>query len=132
MVLNSSRETTGLHTPRFTASATVRRWALQLLSSLQELHTPINRLALEDALGKTLGAKPGAVPQAPAIAFAKPIAAAELGDTTQGFEIHSRNPSGNLDFSTDSSRGVIRVVVCALDPLRPSWLGASEESVPND
>jgi hypothetical protein len=27
---------------------------------------------------------------------------------------------------------VIRVVVCALDPLRPSWLGASEESVPND
>jgi hypothetical protein len=45
---------------------------------------------------------------------------------------NSRNPSGNLDFSTDSWRGVIRVVVCALHPLRPSWLGASEESVPND
>jgi hypothetical protein len=44
----------------------------------------------------------------------------------------ARNPSGNLGLSTDSSRGVIRVVVCALHPLRPSWLGASEESAPND
>jgi hypothetical protein len=43
-----------------------------------------------------------------------------------------RNPSGNLGFSTDSSRGVIRVEVCALHALRPSWLGASEESAPND
>ena len=43
-----------------------------------------------------------------------------------------RNPSGNQGLSTDGSRGVIRVVVCALHPLRPSWLGASEESAPND
>jgi len=43
-----------------------------------------------------------------------------------------RNPPGNLGLSIDSSRGVIRVVVCALHPLRPSWLGASEESAPND
>src|ERR1035437_5608678 len=43
-----------------------------------------------------------------------------------------RNPSGNLGLSTDSSRDLIRVEVCALHPLRPSWLGASEESAPND
>jgi len=43
-----------------------------------------------------------------------------------------RNPSGNPGFSTGSWRGVIRGVVCALNPLRPSWLGASEESAPND
>ena len=29
-------------------------------------------------------------------------------------------------------RGLIRVEVCALHPLRPSWLGTSEESAPND
>jgi hypothetical protein len=44
----------------------------------------------------------------------------------------SRNPSENLGLLTDSSRGVIRGVVCALHPLRPSWLGASEESGAND
>ena len=43
-----------------------------------------------------------------------------------------RNSSGNLGFPTDSSRGVIRVEVCAVHPLRPSWLGASEESGPDD
>ena len=46
--------------------------------------------------------------------------------------IDARNPSGNPGFSTGSWRGVIRGVVCALNPLRPSWLGASEESAPND
>src|ERR1017187_3141611 len=45
---------------------------------------------------------------------------------------NTRNPSGNLGLSTDSSRDLIRVEVCALHPLRPSWLGASEESAPND
>ena len=43
-----------------------------------------------------------------------------------------RNPSGNLGLSRDRSRGVSRGVVCALQPLRPSWLGASEESGAND
>src|SRR5208337_2941819 len=44
MVLNSSGNPPDSHTPRFTASATVRRWALQLLSSLQELQMPITGL----------------------------------------------------------------------------------------
>ena len=43
-----------------------------------------------------------------------------------------RNSSGNLGFPTDSSRGLIRMEVCTLHPLRPSWLGASEESGPDD
>src|SRR5690242_4409361 len=41
MVGNSSGKPPASQTPRLTASATVRRWALQLLSSLQELQIPI-------------------------------------------------------------------------------------------
>src|SRR5271157_4854427 len=43
----------------------------------------------------------------------------------------ARNPSGNQGLSSDSSRGVIRVEVCALHPLHPRWLGTSEKSGPN-
>src|ERR1035438_8783083 len=38
---------------------------------------------------------------------------------------HTRNPSGNLRLSTEDSADVIRVEVCALHPLHPSWLGTS-------
>jgi hypothetical protein len=44
MVGNSSGKPPATHTPRFTASATVRRCALQLFSSLQELQMPITGL----------------------------------------------------------------------------------------
>ena len=44
MVGNSKGNPPAAHTPRFTASATCRRWALQLLSSLQELQMPITGL----------------------------------------------------------------------------------------
>jgi hypothetical protein len=37
---NSSGKPPALHTPRFTASASWRRWALQLLSSDHELQIP--------------------------------------------------------------------------------------------
>src|SRR5208337_4414886 len=59
IVLNSSGKPPASHTPRFTASATVRRCALQLLSSLQELHTPITGLP-----SKTRSLKPSARSQA--------------------------------------------------------------------
>ena len=45
MVGNSSGKPPAAHTPRFTASATVRRCALQLFSSLQELQMPITGLS---------------------------------------------------------------------------------------
>src|SRR5208337_2657712 len=41
IVQNSRGNPPASHTPRFTASATWRRWALQLFSSLQELQMPI-------------------------------------------------------------------------------------------
>ncbi len=44
----------------------------------------------------------------------------------------TRNPSGNPGFSTEGSRDVIRVAVCALYRLRPNWLGASKDSAPDD
>src|SRR5208337_1755362 len=59
MVLNSSGKPPASHTPRFTASATVRRCALQLLSSLQELQTPITGLP-----SKTRSLNPSARSQA--------------------------------------------------------------------
>ena len=42
MVGNSRGRPPAAITPRLTASATWRRWALQLLSSLQELQMPMN------------------------------------------------------------------------------------------
>ena len=65
---------------------TVRKWALQLLSSLQECQTPIAGLPLKDALGKALGPQPGAMPHAPAVAF----------QTNRGCEV-SREISRNWD-----------------------------------
>ena len=44
MVGNSSGNPPAAHTPRLTASATVRRCALQLFSSLQELQMPMTGL----------------------------------------------------------------------------------------
>ena len=44
MVGNSSGNPPAAHTPRFTASATVRRWTLQLFSSLHELQMPMTGL----------------------------------------------------------------------------------------
>ena len=44
MVGNSSGKPPAAHTPRFTASATVRKWTLQLFSSLQELQIPMTGL----------------------------------------------------------------------------------------
>ena len=41
---NSSGKPPAAHTPRFTASATCRRCALQLFSSLNELQMPITGL----------------------------------------------------------------------------------------
>ena len=52
MVGNSSGTPPAAHTPRFTAAATSRRWALQLFSSLQELQMPITGLPSKTSAGK--------------------------------------------------------------------------------
>ena len=78
MVQNSSGNPPASHTPRLTASATWRKCALQLLSSLQELQMPITGLPCEHALAEAFGAQPGAMRYSPAIVFSKPIAAAEF------------------------------------------------------
>ena len=59
MVGNSSGNPPAAQTPRFTASATVRRCALQLFSSLQELQMPMTGL-----FWKTSEVKPSARIQA--------------------------------------------------------------------
>ena len=59
MVGNSSGNPPAAHTPRFTASATVRRCALQLFSSLQELQMPMTGLSW-----KTSAVKPSERSQA--------------------------------------------------------------------
>src|SRR3989442_7153258 len=55
IVTNSSGKPPAAHTPRFTASATARRWTLQLFNSLQELQIPITGRP-----EKALGEKPSA------------------------------------------------------------------------
>ena len=45
MVGNSRGKPPAAHTPRFTASATVRKWTLQLFNSLQELQMPMTGLS---------------------------------------------------------------------------------------
>ena len=52
---NSSGKPPALHTPRFTASATWRRCALQLFSSDHELAMPITGPAVEDHVAEALG-----------------------------------------------------------------------------
>ena len=54
MVGNSSGNPPAAQTPRFTASATVRRCALQLLSSLQELQMPMTGLSSKDVASEIL------------------------------------------------------------------------------
>ncbi len=51
IVGNSSGTPPAAQTPRFTASATVRRCALQLFSSLQELQMPITGLFWKTSAG---------------------------------------------------------------------------------
>ncbi len=53
---NSSGKPPALQTPRFTASATWRRWALQLVSSDQELAMPMTGRP-----SKTASLKPSAL-----------------------------------------------------------------------
>ena len=52
IVGNSSGNPPADHTPRLTASATWRRWALQLVSSDQELQIPITGLPENTLPGK--------------------------------------------------------------------------------
>ena len=52
MVGNSSGRPPAASTPRFTATATSRRWALQLFSSLQELQMPTTGLPSKISAGK--------------------------------------------------------------------------------
>ena len=88
MVLNSSGNPPASHTPRFTASATVRKMRVAVVEFAPGIADADHRLAFENALAEAFGAKPGAVRQAPAIAFAKPIAAAEFYCVILGRWIH--------------------------------------------
>jgi hypothetical protein len=88
----------------------------------------------------TLGAQPGVISTATGsvsmtgqpITLTRATGIFNLGANQPTAASTPRNPSENLGLLTDSSRGVSRGVVCALHPLRPSWLGASEESGPDD
>ena len=53
-----------------------------------------------------------------------------IGEVRRDTPLEIRPGTGGL--WTEGSGDVIRVVVCALHPLRPSWPGASEESGPDD
>src|SRR5438034_2303115 len=76
MVGNSRGNPPADHAPRFTASATCRRWALQLVSSDQELDTD-HGAAVEDEIAEPLRLEPRAVDEAVEVVAPEPVAAPE-------------------------------------------------------
>ena len=87
MVGNSSGNPPAAHTPRFTASATLRRWSVAVVQLAPGIADADDRLVLEDVGGEAFGAQPGAPREVFVGVAAVPFLAAKFAGRVGGHEV---------------------------------------------